>query len=384
MISKKVKSLIMTAVVTIMASSAIITSVHAKEINKVSLEEKSGVIEYVYESTDGECNDSIDCEVMEYPTYKEIMKDIKIDIRKEESTKLESLYNEAVLLDKENKFEEADKVWNEFDSILDKYIEVSQLCIDCAEQNEEFEASKLIASYEVKGNRIQIKSTEENNNKLSKKDKDKHKLIWERAKQIIPKTYINKIIRYDVITDGKDQILAYVDSPNMDNKTWILSVDIKDAFNENGKLLGKTLNNTLIHEFGHVLTLNDRQIVPQYKEQKGIYVTDEGTTKKNSYLNLFYKKFWKDIYDEYKKVNMRQELEGDEVNLEFYEKYKNRFVSEYASTNPEEDIAESFMRFVVENKPKGKTIAEKKILFFYDFSELVNIRKEIRQNLRYK
>ncbi len=49
--------------------------------------------------------------------------------------------------------------------------------------------------------------------------------------------------------------------------------------------------------------------------------------------------------------------------------------------NPEEDIAESFLHFVWEDKPKGRTIAEQKILFFYDFDELIKIREEIRRKI---
>ncbi len=77
-------------------------------------------------------------------------------------------------------------------------------------------------------------------------------------------------------------------------------------------------------------------------------------------MNLFVQRFWTDIYDE----------------------YEDDFVTEYAIEGPEEDIAETFMKFVLVKRPKGKTVAEKKILFFYQFRELINMRKEMRDSLK--
>ena len=64
-----------------------------------------------------------------------------------------------------------------------------------------------------------------------------------------------------------------------------------------------------------------------------------------------------------------------------YEKYQDRFVSAYSSTNIDEDVAESWTAFVLNDKPLGVTMSEQKILFFYDFSELVDIRDHIRKGL---
>ncbi|MBK9051223.1 MAG: hypothetical protein IPL78_09985 [Chloroflexi bacterium] len=50
-------------------------------------------------------------------------------------------------------------------------------------------------------------------------------------------------------------------------------------------------------------------------------------------------------------------------------------MTDYAATNPAEDIAETFMAFVLEPKPNGDTIAEEKVLFFYQYPELVAITR---------
>jgi hypothetical protein len=61
----------------------------------------------------------------------------------------------------------------------------------------------------------------------------------------------------------------------------------------------------------------------------------------------------------------------------FYEKYKSRFVREYASTNPVEDIAESWTAFILRPTPQNDTVADQKINFFYKFPELVELRYQI-------
>ena len=56
-------------------------------------------------------------------------------------------------------------------------------------------------------------------------------------------------------------------------------------------------------------------------------------------------------------------------------------MTDYAATNPDEDFAESYMLFVLKEKPTKSTVADQKILFFYDFPELVEMRDVIRSNL---
>ncbi len=286
----------------------------------------------------------------------------------EQIKELRDLYSKILVYEKDNSYRKADLLWEEFDSILEKVGVNPEDCYDS-----ESDKNK-ITSYKVSNGDVNFIFNEE----ISKEDINKYKLMWDRSKKIIPKSYTNRITEFEIMTDGKDEMLAYVYSPDNKNKKWTLAIDIEDAFYKKGKLIGKDLDETIVHEFAHILSLNDKQVIP--KEEKSInYITDEGTTKSNSYLNLFYKKFWADIFEEFKTYN--EDEENEEAIIEFYDKYENRFVSEYAATNPEEDIAESFKEFIVSEKPKGNSIAKKKILFFYDFPELVKIREEIRKSL---
>ena len=53
-------------------------------------------------------------------------------------------------------------------------------------------------------------------------------------------------------------------------------------------------------------------------------------------------------------------------------------MSDYAATNVVEDIAESFMTFVLEDEPTGDTVAAQKLDFFWQLPEYVAIRERIR------
>jgi hypothetical protein len=46
-----------------------------------------------------------------------------------------------------------------------------------------------------------------------------------------------------------------------------------------------------------------------------------------------------------------------------------------------EDIAESWAFFVLSPKPELKSIADEKILFFYEYPELVELRTQILNNI---
>jgi hypothetical protein len=91
------------------------------------------------------------------------------------------------------------------------------------------------------------------------------------------------------------------------------------------------------------------------------YETDEWCTKATAYLNNFVKRFWwkakTATYDE------------------------NKFVTEYATTNPEEDIAESFAFFVLWSNFSNTTVKDQKLNFFNSYPELLKIREEMRSVL---
>ncbi len=230
--------------------------------------------------------------------------------------------------------------------------------------NEDYDEN-LYASYNIKNGEIVANETDG----IYSDDK----IIWEKIKEIMPKKYIDMVSKYEVFTDGVDGDLASV-SLNDDDITWTISVDLDDTLDENQNFTSESLK-TIIHEASHIISLNSTQMGGN-TEDKTLYTVEEGTLKKDAYLNVFYNKFWKDRISEHSK---HSEMENTDIENEnsFYNKYSDEFVDDYAATNPAEDFAESFMYFVVNEKPVENGIKEEKILFFYDYPEFVKLREDI-------
>ena len=238
--------------------------------------------------------------------------------------------------------------------------------------------------------------------------------MWQRFAAIIPENTRQNITTYQVATDGPDGTLAEVFQEADDPTKWVLSLDITDAYATGDITNNNDFTATLIHEFAHTLTLGASQVPPDtaafeanlaagpggenpeadqaaqeaYEagfnacQDQGRFYTGEGCANKTSYINQFFQNFWKDIFDEHQET---EEIQDDDAYYQaredFYNTYQNQFVTDYAATNPGEDIAESFTAFILQDRATDATRAFQKINFFYNFEELVSLRKEIRGNL---
>lgn len=201
------------------------------------------------------------------------------------------------------------------------------------------------------------------------KDVAKHQEMWGLVKKIVPPSHRKFLGEFMVFNGKKNGDGGYAVHINDDLVSWTVGLAIDVAQDD-----VSSLEYIAIHEFGHVLTLNNTQIDPNISESAcSNYYPREGCTNKESYINKLYQGYWADIWSDY------MEIGGGGA---FYTKYKDRFVSEYASTIPGEDIAEVFASFVYEDKPSGSTTkAQEKILLMHDSNELTEIRKYIRGKL---
>jgi hypothetical protein len=105
--------------------------------------------------------------------------------------------------------------------------------------------------------------------------------------------------------------------------------------------------------------------------------------RRASYLNQFYDRFWKPTWEDFQKIDKNgYESALQQEQNQWYAQHEDWFVTEYAAVNPEEDMAETWSAFVLKEKPPAsQTVAEQKILFFYDQPELVALRAAIRHRL---
>src|SRR5690606_18653682 len=94
-----------------------------------------------------------------------------------------------------------------------------------------------------------------------------------------------------------------------------------------------------------------------------------------AYLAAFWDEFWSGYGDDAPAARS----EDDERTTAFYQAHEDDFVTGYAAKGVAEDIAESFMAYVIEPvpDPTSSTVAAK-MAFFERYPELAAIRERIR------
>lgn len=206
---------------------------------------------------------------------------------------------------------------------------------------------------------------------------------------LVPEKQLARIGQIVADSDGLEGVLAYVEPISKDGSKWKMAYDPADSFSADGDLKNpKDLLTTLIHEYGHVLALNDTQVQFVSIEDTvrvscgpGEVILDEGCGKQDAYLTAFIKTFWT---PEERDLGHLALIQGDEEAYSFalYNKKPDSFVTEYAATNETEDFAESFALFVMQsNKPSPDLIKNQKVLSFYQYPELVQLRNHMRGGL---
>ena len=213
-----------------------------------------------------------------------------------------------------------------------------------------------------------------NGDQLSGEPEQQHQEIWAYFARLIPADAREMVDQFGVFTDGADGTMAWVEPlQESDLSSWMLVIDPADAAKP------EELTFTLIHEYGHLLTLNQTQLDVS-AASCSTYFPQEGCSYENAYVNAFYEKFWVNLLPELQEIENEQDEDRYYDQLDaFYQKYEDQFVSDYAATNLEEDMAESWAFFVLNQRPDGDSIAEQKILFYYDYPELVELRGQIIQ-----
>lgn len=91
-----------------------------------------------------------------------------------------------------------------------------------------------------------------------------------------------------------------------------------------------------------------------------------------SYLDDFCQRFWTGYLDD---------RLADLDSYNFFLRHEEDFVSSYASTDPSEDISESFAFFVLWDVPESEAVWAEKLRFFLDYPELTEFRRQVRENL---
>ena len=212
-----------------------------------------------------------------------------------------------------------------------------------------------------------------------------HKDIWELFVDIagegFVERYVDQLLIYDEPKGGTAAFVESIGGPS----SWTLGVEISDVNlqTERGQY---ELVQTFVHEYGHLLTLNRTQVDPKVRAHDcGTYFVGIGCLKSGSYFAEFVLKFWDADDLRHAREVAREDDIDDILDLaeEYFEDNETDFITEYAATSPGEDIAESFMFFVLEDSPRhSRTEKNQKILFFYEYPELLLIRDNILEEIQ--
>ena len=214
---------------------------------------------------------------------------------------------------------------------------------------------------------------------------------WQIFTELIPAEDRQMVTQFNVFTDGYSNTLAAVGQLSENPSAWMLEVDVADLEDKDSLIF------TMVHEYAHLLTLNAEQVEPDqdlvddpFNPDLQIakaaactyYFTGTGCSYEDSYINVFYNRFWLDLEEEWSAIDVMQydadaSLEYYAALYAFYKKHQDQFVGDYSVTHPAEDIAEAFTHFVFSPRPIGNSIKEQKLAFFYEYPELVQLRQDI-------
>ena len=206
--------------------------------------------------------------------------------------------------------------------------------------------------------------------------------MWDRFVELVPPEHRATVGRFSVF--GDDDKDAYVEQLHDDVTKWHL------ALNEDLATRRHLLDRTLVHELGHLVSFDPEQVPPVATDRAWYlasrechtYMAREGCSSVGSYMNEFVSEFWEgELLDEWQQIAAIGDDERRMSEIQaFATSHNERFVSEYAGTNPEEDLAESFAAYVLGNDVPSEGTVGDRISFFTRFPELVTLRETIRDN----
>ena len=201
---------------------------------------------------------------------------------------------------------------------------------------------------------------------------------WHLISFILPTFAAKHIAEYAGFSDVVGGTAAFVFPTDESSHTWSMNINYAYFYTPRNTLVdrGETIH-TLVHEIGHVMTLTDAFELNTYTidlagnliQRAGTcYTTQfiEGCLKAGSFAAIYTARFW-------------PEAKGNGDASGTYD--PKSFVSSYAATSISEDMAETWTAFVLLDKPTGTTLADQKVLFFYQYPAFVAARAQILKNI---
>lgn len=211
-----------------------------------------------------------------------------------------------------------------------------------------------------------------------------HEDMWDIFVDIATEDFVERYVDQFLIYDEPQSgIAAFVESKG-DASSWTLGLEVSDVDLDDDESRA-LLVQTFVHELAHLLTLNSSEIDnTKSRRTCDTYYVGVGCLKEDAYFAAFVERFW----NEEDLAHAREVARADtieeilDIAEEYYDDNRRDFVTEYAATSPGEDIAESFMFFVLDSKPRNSRVERReKVLFFYEYEEMEEIRERILETI---
>lgn len=192
--------------------------------------------------------------------------------------------------------------------------------------------------------------------------------LWDQMLELLPQGAFDHFDRLTMFTDGPDETVAWVWNLDDGGTTWEIALDPADSADR------VYFVETVLHEYAHYLTLNDQQVTYTREQTLDTYNEYGMVSRKGSYIDDFYQAFWTGYLDD---------CLACEDTFNFFLRHYDDFIDPYASTDPSEDICESFTFFILRPRDPDadSDVWSQKLDFFYRYPELVEFRTTVRGNL---
>jgi len=193
--------------------------------------------------------------------------------------------------------------------------------------------------------------------------------IWSAFVRIVtPRFAAEQMSALRIADTPQNASAAAVELASVRPQRWILTVNLAANLRRTDYL------RTLLHEYAHLLMLDERQLT-----RTGDCPTTllpEGCLAPDATLERFQTRFW----DRYGQDAPAPDVRSASEAWRLYHEHTGHFVSVYAATNVVEDAAETFVEFVARSRPSpGSGLWAQKIAFYWEQPAYVTIRTHIRE-----
>jgi hypothetical protein len=180
-----------------------------------------------------------------------------------------------------------------------------------------------------------------------------HRALWQTVEHVLPTAELAEIRQLNVVTDGPNGTLGMVHRSGQATDRWILSLDLAEP--------ERVLEETLIHELAHVLTLDRDDLRTGTDGCDGVRLP-LGCARAGSALAQWADQFW-----------------PDPDHAATFD--REHFVSEYAASAVHEDLAETFLAYVTQRSHASSPVLAEKFAFFDRHPDLAQAAADVRARL---